>query len=327
MKFITYFSFIFLLSSFIGCANSLQEDGKPNREAGLAEKLQTLEPALHPIAYGDMDYTPIAKMPYEARRISHGVGLMTTREYLQKSKSDGFYAPRMELLENSNNLCPDEPLAKEKGALNVCTTFLLTPQIALTTAHCFENSRGEFDPLTVQKSCDDQRIIFNFRKDLKGKLKLQWPSSEIYRCKKVLKIEHLKEGLDYAVFLLDRPAPVKPLTVATSTPRPGETVTLLGYPKGLPLRASRGLVVGKTNGLITTTLDAFSGDSGALVLNANNQAVGIFSKGNSDWIPDEDMGCSRLKKCAKYDPLSEDCNGEKFVPLPSILKDFLNLVK
>lgn len=72
------------------------------------------------------------------------------------------------------------------------------------------------------------------------------------------------------------------LTIALADVRMGEEVVALGYPLGLPLLASKGIVSSLIEGDIGTDAAIHSGSSGGPLLNLQGQVIGITTYGLRD---------------------------------------------
>jgi S1-C subfamily serine protease len=104
-----------------------------------------------------------------------------------------------------------------------------------------------------------------------------------------LKIEAVDSVNDLAILTTNGELSVPPLELATSDPKPGNSVYALGNPEGLERSISSGVVAGIRNisgrELIQITAPISPGSSGGPVLNSQSQvvavAVGILEAGQN----------------------------------------------
>ena len=102
-------------------------------------------------------------------------------------------------------------------------------------------------------------------------------SGEQFRIKEIIK---QSSDFDYVVFKVEISKPVPYLDIATTLPRKGDEILVLGNPKGLESTLTRGIVSsirGETNPDDYIQIDAAisPGSSGSPVLNMQGKVVGI----------------------------------------------------
>jgi serine protease Do len=96
--------------------------------------------------------------------------------------------------------------------------------------------------------------------------------------------------VDVALVRLDHPVRGHVFTMASSSPLLGQEVAAIGFPEGDPMTSTRGIVSGldraltdpdfMRSGLIETDADVLSGYSGAPLLSADGQVIGLVDAGD-----------------------------------------------
>jgi V8-like Glu-specific endopeptidase len=164
---------------------------------------------------------------------------------------------------------------KDDPAFGFCTGFLIAPDILVTAGHCLDYS-------TYSK----MEWIFDYTNSLNyspgGKIYIG--SDKRYKVKKILSHKHTGAGNttdDYAVIQLDRPVNRSPFRFRTSNaPKYNDRVDLIGSPMGVPLKMVKDGYVSQTHAKVFhCNLDAFGGNSGGPVYNANGFIEGILVMG------------------------------------------------
>lgn len=195
-------------------------------------------------------------------------------------------------------LCPDIKFLDEI-AIGTCSGVLIAPDKIATAAHCIagENDQEYLksyswvfnykDPLNISRT--------NIYRPIAIELRLQ-SHVRIYESyeRKLANEERKKIGLsamgpdqmdftpylDVAVVRLDRPVEgIIPATIDFSIQEPGNQLTMIGHPIGLPQKITRNGVLVENIGrsYSTTTLDTVKGNSGGPVFNAQTgHLVGLM---------------------------------------------------
>jgi V8-like Glu-specific endopeptidase len=204
-------------------------------------------------------------------------------------------------------ICPDERFTNQLVAA-ACSGFLVAPDILVTAGHCMHND--DFD-------CKKFSWVFDFALKPGMESITRVHKSKVYRCTEILAKDYdpYNEYFenDYAVIRLDRPVVDRtPLKVRLKGEiELGTPLAIIGHPSGLPTKIADGAFVRDNPDVLyfTATLDSFGGNSGSAVFNAQSGEVeGILVLGETDYVTDEERGCSIPKRCAE-----DECVGERVI--------------
>ena len=206
-------------------------------------------------------------------------------------------------LQESHELCPDVRFAPQLASAS-CSGFLIAPDLIATAGHC----------VSKKKSCEEYKWVFDYHQQSEAFLTYNSEEtgeeeqlqvivvrdSSVYNCKEIVKVKDDILGNDYAVVRLDRPVADRlPLKIrregkiADNTP-----LVIIGNPSGLPTKIADDAQVlsNRASRTFSTNLDAFPGNSGSAVFNAETGEVeGILVKGwYKDFTYDKQNKCNRL---------------------------------
>jgi len=216
-------------------------------------------------------------------------------------------------LKAKKNVCPETAFA-DQPTVAVGSAILSADDLILTAGHAFEPVPDE-GLGTVQKVCDDTRLVFDYYYEDKSSLK-KITQADVFRCKSVIVEEHefLKDTsgdgiiLDYAIVQLDRKVDLKqrmPVALPRVQPKlkKGDALLAVGFPNGVPAKVGSGIVVDprQTPGdYFGANPDTFGGNSGSglFLTTASGVAyVGLLARGQADYELDKSRGCNVPHKC------------------------------
>jgi len=212
----------------------------------------------------------------------------------------------------SDFMCPDERFAEEPSLAYACTGFLIGPDLLLTAGHCASNYKEVFNE--PGDWCESYSWMFDYIQNSSQKAKLKNLSPDkIYKCREIIYAVADEDDpkRDFAMIRLERSVLDRPvLKLSQKEVKPGDSVTMIGSPLGMPLKYTRNALAisnqSKSNKILTN-LDAFQGNSGSPVFNSDHEVVGILVSGspNETTYEDKKLKCHRYNRC--------DDNGENCV--------------
>jgi V8-like Glu-specific endopeptidase len=208
-------------------------------------------------------------------------------------------------LGNDLKLCSGERFRDQTDYAS-CSATLVSDDLILTAGHCL-----------TEEECQNNEFAFVFGYELSSAKDhvAEFQTSEVYSCKQILK-QVDTEALDYSIIQLDRPVKNhNPVKIALKNAAVGQSVYILGYPSGLPLKYSGPAKIRfQSKEYFSARLDGFAGNSGSGVFSSeSNELVGIFVRGDDDYDLDKVHNCQRVHKCSE-----PDCTGEEVTNIEAI---------
>ena len=201
----------------------------------------------------------------------------------------------------SYDLCEGERYFNQPTAAS-CSMTLIEDDLLVTAGHCIES----------QQACERQVFVLGYEMDGPDTL-APITADQLYRCRRlVLSVNN--NSLDFAFIQLDRP--VSPLLAEPAPinldplPLPeGESLVMMGFPSGLPLKIDDGGRVSDPRegelDFFKATVDAFGGNSGSSVYNSRGEQVGILVRGEQDYIP-QDGECNVVNRLNEDRGIGDD---------------------
>ena len=195
------------------------------------------------------------------------------------------------------NLCASEKF-REQDTGAFCSGSLVGPDLILTAGHCIE---------TVP-DCNAASLVFGYAVKSAGVLPKQVQSSDVYKCKEIVKTIRNNSGQDFAVIRLDRPVANHDVLKIRQTGEVsvGDGLLVIGHPVGLPTKVTTG---GKVRSIanseyLVASVDTYGGNSGSAVFNANTGLIeGILVRGEQDFV--NQGNCTVSNVCTE-----DSCRGE-----------------
>jgi V8-like Glu-specific endopeptidase len=214
--------------------------------------------------------------------------------------------------DSSDFLCRDVKYAEDPSLSYACTGFLVAPDLIATAGHCMVNVGQSRDQ--QQTYCEAFSWLFDYQDDGRGHVQTAGLSSDkLYECRKIIYAVHDEKPpyRDFALVQLKRPVTDRaPLALSKQRElRPGEALRMIGYPLGQPAKLSRDagvLLNDPAKQSFIANLDAFEGNSGSPVFNAQDEVIGILIGGtpSESLLQDEHATCRRYNVC---DDLGNNC--------------------
>jgi V8-like Glu-specific endopeptidase/ankyrin repeat protein len=266
------------------------------------------------VVYGEDNRKEFHEVSETYQKLASATAAQIDKNYLIKTEENNevvFLLQADRLTDSILNVCEEQTFAKQTSAGN-CSGFLVGPNLLVTAGHCIQS----------MNDCERFHWVFDYKID-KGESDVnnRVKASNVYTCKKVINQKFTYFGTkDHALIQLDRAVTDRePLKVRTSGKiSDAESVVVMGYPSGLPLKIADGAAVRKNDGVdfFSANLDTFGGNSGSSVFNATTGEVeGILVRGDTDYVMDEKRGCHVINTCK-----NDECRGEDVTRIAQIVE-------
>jgi S1-C subfamily serine protease len=254
------------------------------------------------VIYGEDDRRDLYDSRNDPRfvELAKSTAIVVKRTDLELDGPSKSYHLPMDTFGSMQNLCASEPFFDQPSP-GFCSGFLVGADLFVTAGHCIRSA----------DLCSGTSFVFNFGYDHQGRDLNAIEEDDVYHCQSIVaqKLEG-GTGRDYAVVKLDRPVvgrePVK--LRRSGVVRPGEGVTVIGHPSGLPTKITSGAKV-RVNAAdapyFVANLDTYGGNSGSAVFNtATGEVEGILVRGETDFV--YQGGCAVSNHCAEGACRGED---------------------
>lgn len=247
-----------------------------------------------PVVYGTDDRVEVFNHPdTDLRRIAEESIVALVPAFRISKESDGTYALSGGLLEDVEDLCPDELFGNQPTAA-ACSGVLIDDDLVLTAGHCI----GSHTP------CDAYGYVFNYHLEDPTRL-AAIRDEDVYECAQVV-----SRGVplgrdqtpDFAIIQLTRPVEGvhAPASIRPATPlREQESLAMIGFGSGLPAKIDSGGAVADPRAeqldFFIANVDAFQGQSGSATFDSENRLAGILVAGRTpDYVTLDGETCQRV---------------------------------
>jgi hypothetical protein len=253
------------------------------------------------VIYGEDDRRDLFDSRNDPRFVdwARSTAIVVRRADLEVDSQSNSYRLPMDTFGSMQNLCASEPFLNQPSP-GFCSAFLVGSDLLVTAGHCMRSA----------DACSGTSFVFNFGYDYQGRDLSSIDGNDVYHCQAVV-AQRLDggNGQDYAVLKLDRQVVGRePLKLRrTGAVRPGEGVTVIGHPSGLPTKITSGAKV-RVNAAeapyFVANLDTYGGNSGSAVFNtATGEVEGILVRGETDFT--YQGACAVSNRCT-----DSGCRGE-----------------
>lgn len=229
-----------------------------------------------PVVYGTDSREELYQLPAGALRTSALSTVMLTRAPFIDARTPSAIRWNAYNLQQSQDLCADQRYLDQPTPA-FCSGTLIDDDLVITAGHCVEDAAA----------CADTRLVFDFHLSAAGQLATV-STADVYSCRTLISRARSTSGAfrDYAILQLDRPVTDRSPVSIGADPAVQATAVLAGHPSGIPLKIDRqGRVAQLYQGAFTATVDAFGGNSGSGVFDANGAIMGVLSGGARDYVP------------------------------------------
>jgi hypothetical protein len=193
-------------------------------------------------------------------------------------------------------LCAWEPY-RDQPSPAFCSGFMVGDDLVVTAGHCVSNSRD----------CDNTTFVFGFHMDDAVTPVNQVAADDVYVCSEIVaRVENSEE--DWSLIRVDRPIvghsalPVR-RTGAVEADAAVSELAVCGHPVGIPAKfVDNGWVQGTAESYFQANVDAYTGNSGSVVVSLNQDGElhlveGVLVRGNIDFVVAAGAGCYESYQC------------------------------
>lgn len=268
----------------IGCMFDLEPPHTQTTTPTTTHEDVRLETAQQEVVYGEDDRQDVYEVedPALEQLARRSIMAMISSRSITIDQ-DGSVSLRAGTLDQRYGLCSNQRYQEQITAAS-CSATLIDDDLIVTAGHCVE----------TQAECESQKWVLGYLMEDESQLG-PMNSADVFGCGQLV-LSLNTNTLDYAFIRLDRavdplrgePAPVSARVDALAL---GEPLVMMGFPSGLPLKVEAGGAVSdprNTGALLNyfkATVDAFGGNSGSGVFDAQGEQVGILVRGETDYVP------------------------------------------
>jgi Trypsin-like peptidase domain len=250
---------------------------------------EPLELRAQAVVYGENDRRDLYQLPPAAplRSLARSVAAVIPREAVGQGPA-GEPILLGQTLAQAFGLCADQPYAQEISAA-VCTAFLVDDALLATAGHCFDYALD----------CQKYFFVFDYVR-ASAATDLPLSAENMFECTRSrVHVDEAEPGVwkrDYAIVELTRRALGRaPLSVRSQPIKLAEPVSVISASAGLALKFDQGARVldarAHMGDFFRLDSDTAHGSSGAPVFDEDGQAVGIVTRGRTDYLLDPEAGC------------------------------------
>ena len=218
---------------------------------------------------------------------------------------------RLKPLGPEYKLCPGERFYNQP-TLSFCTGFFLDSQWIATARHCIEDI-----------PCEKIRLLRDYTIQRAGDL--YFSSDQILKCKTI--VSSLRHDLAFVRVETKQKFSFMPLSLPITTGLSSvgsfpESVEMLGFPLGLPMKWAQGQLIHQAKDAFLAQIDSFEGNSGSPIVDPSARLVGLLVSGDEDFEAMGKISCQTSYQCVN----ENDCEGEEILPAKVILREFSRLI-
>ncbi|AKF05414.1 trypsin-like serine peptidase [Sandaracinus amylolyticus] len=265
--------------------------------AALALAACVPEPSLatEPVVYGEDGRREAYEVDATLRALALGSSAAIFDPENLDVRDPSAIVPSGRRLQSDEDLCDDQRFLDQPTAAS-CSGTLIDDDLYLTAGHCVE----------TEEECRGLRFVFDYAYASDGVLETIG-EDDVYACRRL--VAHRDQDApwrDHSIIQLDRPVVGRtPATLRRGALTPGEPLVLIGYPDTIPMKIDASGHVNDARAEVLdrfyASVDAFGGNSGSGVLDAEGRLVGVLSGGEDDYV--------RRGDCSVVNVLDDACPG------------------
>ncbi len=177
----------------------------------------------------------------------------------------------------------------EQQSVARCSSSLVGEDLILTAGHCVDED--------LKRWCSEYSVVFDFKTGNNKEISKE----NVYHCKEVVyRVFEEPFGEDLSLIRLTRKVTGRKPIMISKTLLPGEKLSMIGYPLGIPQKIVDDGEVTMTGPLkysFRHTVDSFSCNSGGPLFNTRGEQVGVLVRGTG-----QDFSNPENRKCYDWTP-------------------------